>query len=388
MSKILNLDYKNAISNLINEGLLEKLKEFKSVIVFGAGASGEWVVSLLRHYHIEPVCLCDNNSGKWGIHPQTDLEVMSFEEAMKRYREAAICIASLWVEEIHNQIKEYDENILNRTWNLLTTMSWETSGRLNKSTDIEFIKQNEIQFEGLYHKLADDKSQKTLRGILNYRLTRDEKYLRQIKSNEMIYLDRELFGDEQINKIFSAVIIDGGSFDGDTVEEFLRISKKDNLDIHCYEAEERNCILLKEKLGKWQPNRITVHESALWSKSCNLYFEGNGLSGKSSEEQTQNSIPVQAEAIDEYGYSEVSFIKLDIEGAEREALCGAVNVIKKYRPILAICAYHLQDDLLVLSDLIDSMGCEYQLYLRHYMLSAGDTILYAVPNERLLDISE
>lgn len=380
MSKFLNLDYKNATSNLINESLLEKLKKFKEVIVFGAGASGEWVVSLLRHYHIEPVCFCDNSPRKWGsVNPQTGLEVMSFETAIQRHHGAAICVASMWVEEIYNQIGEYNKNILDRTWNMLTTMAWETSSKLYESTEAEFIQQNGQQFEKLYHMLTDDKSKETLYGILNYRLTRDEKYLHQIKSNEMVYLDRELFGDKQIEKIFSASMIDGGSFDGDTVEEFLRVSQKDDLDIHCYEAEECNCILLKEKLKKWEPNRITVHEAALWSKSCNIYFDGNGLSGKSSEKQTQNSNLVQAEAIDDYGYGEVSFIKLDIEGAEREALIGAVNVIKKYRPILAICAYHLQDDLLVLSDLIDSIGCGYQLYLRHYMLSAGDTVLYAVP---------
>lgn len=66
MSKSLNLDYANATTKLINESLLEKLKNFKEVIVFGAGASGEWVVNLLRNYHIEPVCYCDNYSRKWG----------------------------------------------------------------------------------------------------------------------------------------------------------------------------------------------------------------------------------------------------------------------------------------------------------------------------------
>ena len=65
------------------------------------------------------------------------------------------------------------------------------------------------------------------------------------------------------------------------------------------------------------------------------------------------------------------------------ALEGARKRISHDRPILAICAYHLQDDLLVLSNIIKSIDREYVLYLRHYMNSSGDTILYAISKDDL-----
>ncbi len=88
---------------------------------------------------------------------------------------------------------------------------------------------------------------------------------------------------------------------------------------------------------------------------------------------------VIAEKIDDTFYHDLRLIKLDIEGAERYALQGAKNTIVRNRPVLAICAYHLQDDILVLSDFIRSALTGYKLYLRHYLLSAGDTILYGIP---------
>lgn len=88
---------------------------------------------------------------------------------------------------------------------------------------------------------------------------------------------------------------------------------------------------------------------------------------------------VLTEKIDDYNYDHVSFIKLDIEGAERYALEGAKSIINRDRPVLAVSTYHLQDDLLVLSKIIQIFECGYSVYLRHYMLSSGDTVLYAVP---------
>ena len=41
----------------------------------------------------------------------------------------------------------------------------------------------------------------------------------------------------------------------------------------------------------------------------------------------------------------LDFIKMDIEGAEQRALKGAARTMAKFRPSLAICTYHRQDDL-------------------------------------------
>jgi hypothetical protein len=44
------------------------------------------------------------------------------------------------------------------------------------------------------------------------------------------------------------------------------------------------------------------------------------------------------------GLARLEIIKMDIEGAERQALAGAQETLKRLRPRLEICVYHLPDD--------------------------------------------
>ena len=71
-------------------------------------------------------------------------------------------------------------------------------------------------------------------------------------------------------------------------------------------------------------------------------------------------------------------IKMDIEGAETEALKGAKMIIKRDKPVLAISIYHKPEDIIELPELISDIHEGYKFYLRHYSLSWYDTVLYAI----------
>lgn len=381
---MLNLPYENALRTVVDEHKIEQIRKNSEVIVFGAGESGDWVVKLLRRYGIEPLCICDNYEKKWGLQ-KSGLTIYSFYDAIKMYPNAVICIGSMWSEEITEQIKRYDVGLLPRVYDLLTSMAWETSEKSYLSEEENYIREHEREFEKIFVELADEKSRETLLGILSYRLTRNKEYIKNIRSKNMIYFDEELYNDDARKRIASGTIVDGGGFDGDTVASIINcFGVKTPLKVHTYEAGIANCKQIFEKIngGEYKGHDVTVHHAALWEKDGEyLDFDGNGLSGavKQSKIDTDKSGMVISEAIDSGKLSGVSFVKMDIEGAERHALAGAMNTIKRDRPILAICTYHLQDDLLVLVDIIKSFDCDYELYLRHYMLSAGDTVLYAIP---------
>ena len=68
---------------------------------------------------------------------------------------------------------------------------------------------------------------------------------------------------------------------------------------------------------------------------------------------------------------------MDIEGAELEALKGAEQIIRNFKPKLAICAYHKPEDLYTLPELIKSFRDDYVFYLRHYTDTLYETVLYA-----------
>jgi hypothetical protein len=79
----------------------------------------------------------------------------------------------------------------------------------------------------------------------------------------------------------------------------------------------------------------------------------------------------------------LTFIKMDIEGAEYDALLGAAKVIQRDRPILAICVYHTQSDIWRIPLLIHEMLPEHLLYLRAYEGDGFQTVMYAIPPERV-----
>jgi hypothetical protein len=78
-----------------------------------------------------------------------------------------------------------------------------------------------------------------------------------------------------------------------------------------------------------------------------------------------------------------SFIKMDIEGSELDALAGAENTIKKNLPVLAVCSYHKQDHLWRIPLLIHSFSNEYHFFLRPHLLEVWDLVCYAIPKARL-----
>jgi len=59
------------------------------------------------------------------------------------------------------------------------------------------------------------------------------------------------------------------------------------------------------------------------------------------------------------------------------ALIGASETIQKFKPKLAICAYHKGDDLITLPQFIRSLDPNYKLYLRHCTPTWAETVLYA-----------
>ena len=73
----------------------------------------------------------------------------------------------------------------------------------------------------------------------------------------------------------------------------------------------------------------------------------------------------------------VDFIKMDIEGAELDALHGAAESIRRFRPRLAISIYHRPEDYYTIREFICNAVPSYRFYLDNYTISDGETVLYA-----------
>lgn len=115
-----------------------------------------------------------------------------------------------------------------------------------------------------------------------------------------------------------------------------------------------------------------------------LKFHSEQMAGHITD---SGDIVIEADTLDNIVKNEkVTFIKMDIEGAEEKALEGAERVIKEHKPILAICIYHNLEDFYKIPLLIKRYNAEYKLYIRHYTdMADTETVCYAIPLERNME---
>ena len=126
-------------------------------------------------------------------------------------------------------------------------------------------------------------------------------------------------------------------------------------------------------------NAVFVNCGA-YSSTGELKFEEDFQTG-SSKISREGATLIRVTSIDDMLQGEkATFIKMDIEGAEMEALIGAKETIEKYNPRLAISVYHKVDDLWEIPYYILTHYTWYQIYLRHYALTTNETVMYAVSN--------
>ncbi len=369
----MNLDYAHGTKNLVSEEILVKLKERSgNIILFGAGKSGTYFHSLLRKYGIRAACYCDNSPQKQGIDKE-GLPVYSYKDAITAYPCATICITSCYSEEIEKQLSGYKDVI-----SVMNTCNWETTDKITESSEIEFIHHHEKELEAIYSTvLKDDKSRAVMQGILNYRLTRINSYIRTIADTNGEYFDDSIIHNKSSINSF----VDGGSWTGDTIDTFIKWKKGRYSHIYCFEAEKETSRALKKHIEDRKYENITVFNNAMWNKKEKLsFFNSNGSGGGFClpVPSSENNFWVDAVAVDDVIKEPVDMIKLDIEGAEINALKGMKNMICQYKPVLAVCVYHKQDDFITLPKLVLDMVPEYSIYFRQYLLTPFSTVMYAV----------
>lgn len=191
-------------------------------------------------------------------------------------------------------------------------------------------------------------------------------------------IKNQYFDPEIMTPELEGIFVDGGCFNCSTDREFIKWCQGRYQKIVAFEPDRKNyrrCLEISEKEGI---KNIEIINKGLWDCAAELAFEETG--GQGSKIGAGGSINrVDAAAIDEVVTGgQVTLIKLDVEGAELKALQGSQKIIRQYRPRLAISVYHKPEDILELPEYVLSLHEDYQLYLRHYQMSAYETILYAL----------
>jgi len=174
------------------------------------------------------------------------------------------------------------------------------------------------------------------------------------------------------------VVVDAGVFDGKTETEIFRWGGVNVKKIYAFEADPAN---FRQCRKYYEENALTDKVEfigkGLWNKKSVMRI-GSGQSSAGSSVGAKGESEIEVTTLDsEVGEDKVTFIKMDIEGAELNALKGAKATIMKNKPRLAICIYHKPEDLYEIPEYLLSIVPEYKFWIRHYTSNNWETVLYA-----------
>lgn len=239
--------------------------------------------------------------------------------------------------------------------------------KFSADTIKDFTK-NSDKWVNLYNLLKDNVSKKVLEDVMLFRMSSNPEYM-----NKYTVRLKEQYM-EKFMEYSNDIMVDAGSFDGETSEIFCDMYP-DYKKIYIFEPSEINFCKVKDRLSK--KDNIIYHKVGLSDSKQTLYFDGN--SGSSSKISNDGNTKIDVIRLDDITNDKISFIKMDIEGSELDALKGSVNHIKNNHPKLAIAAYHNPEDFWKISEFILSIRNDYDIYIRHYTEGWSETILYFKP---------
>ncbi|VAY88256.1 Probable methyltransferase [hydrothermal vent metagenome] len=235
-------------------------------------------------------------------------------------------------------------------------------------TDFENdFKKNITSYKQIYNLLEDTLSKKIFIKILNFKISFDYTFMEGFVNDH----DKQYFDKHIIKNIKNITFLDGGAYTGDTTPQvitrfpdFKKIFLIEPSLLHINIAKRNlkhisNLEFINCGLGA---NKMIIDESELIKNNCDHNY------------QTKN-----IDTIDNIINENIDFIKLDIEGAEQDAIDGAKHTILKYKPILAICIYHKAQDWYKIPQKILLINKDYKVYIRHYMEGIYETVMYFIP---------
>ncbi|MFZ7102550.1 MAG: FkbM family methyltransferase [Peptococcaceae bacterium] len=332
----------------------------KDIFLFGAGGIGYITGRILTDKGYKVCCFIDDDQAKQGTE-LNGIKILGLQD-VDCTPESVILICTPNPMNIRHKLLGLGyENVA-----YLPVMMLE-----NSFYDTSLIAKESRKLAQVYDLLADEFSKLVFSNILQHRITMDFSYFTGIVSQKQ-YFPTDIFtlNDQEC-------FVDGGAYNGETIRDFIKATGNSFTFIYGFEPDKQNFDSLEKELEHIGANRLKLFNAGLYSATQEACFDSHGNSSSHLSESGKDKISLVKfdDIAEKY---KPTYIKLDIEGAEREALEGMENTLKAYRPKLAVSVYHKADDLWELPLVVHSLNSSYKIYLRHYMGSLHETVCYAV----------
>jgi FkbM family methyltransferase len=350
-------------------------------VIFGCGPLGRVVLSGARAAAVEVVAFADNNLALHG----TDLDgvpIMAPADAVAAYGRDAYFVVGVYNSAApRKQLQDLGcERVVP-----YPAFFWRFASRMQApGLDLPHrILASVAAIRSGYQRLADSKSRQEFAAQIAWRCSLDYDRLPPPDRASDIYFPTDLMrlSDEE-------VLVDCGAFDGDSIRLFRERTGGSCRHIYACEPDAGNRRALDLYLSSLPDDKrdsVSVFPFAVGNHDGAVFFNASGTAG-SRITTDHSTASIECRRLDSLleGIAP-TIIKMDIEGAEPDAISGATKTIRASRPILAVCAYHACEHLWTLPALMSAALPEYRISLRRYAEECWETVYYAIPPERALD---
>ena len=175
-----------------------------------------------------------------------------------------------------------------------------------------------------------------------------------------------------------SVIFDIGAWKGDSSYFF---SKKcsDDAKIYAFEPDADAYEALKCVKERYKLNNVILENVLLSNKEETVDF----ISMIPNTPVVKMNAVTVDKFVNDNNIKRIDYIKMDVEGAEKNILEGAKETINKFRPSLAVAVYHggklFMEDFYKVPIFIKEITEGYKYYIRTFSPWGGETILFCKP---------
>ncbi len=341
----------------------------KDIYIWGTGNTAE-----LYREGLERLCkegleiqgYCDNNPDKWGKTFYNKGIISPKELKSKENGCALICSPQ--------------KNVVAAVGRQL-----DDSGIEWYHIDEMIFKTHKEEILACYDLFDDEESKRTYLEVIACRMAGEYPSVEFL--NEKQYFAVPAFMGKNPKEVF----IDCGAFVGDSVEKFIWERDGGFQKIIAFEPDPGNFEAMEYRVSRlkkeWnlQDEKIALYPYGVGEESLTGKLErndvNNGLGSKVSEEtagvDAEDGETCRIVALDDFVKEPVTFLKADIESYEYKMLLGAREIIRKHKPLVAVCIYHNGVDMYSVPLLLKEIMPEYKMAVRHHSIEMDDTVLYA-----------
>jgi len=356
------------------------------IVLFGAGGLGRRTLAGLRTAGIEPLAFADNRAEHWGK-TVDGLPVMSPGDASAAFGGTASFVVTIWGADKPHRLEHTVAQLSDLGCDVVVPVSWLQwrhadqllphyaqdlpSRLLAQASDVR-------RAFGLF---IDEFSRREFVNQVWWRLTGDPGCLGHPVSGPQYLVE------DVARPIADEVVLDCGAYDGDTLADWLQHRGPTSARYIALEPDpcsRGDLSALVQKLPEHIGSRVVVMAQAAASAPGTATFAATGTASSTfGDGGAEAGVQVELARIDDLvaslGGPVPTFLKMDIEGAELDALAGATALIRDHGPMLALCVYHRQDHLWRVPLAVAELRPDHHLFLRPHNEEGWDLVMYGVP---------